>query len=105
MYIFTLKKKKINDCDGQVSLNYQSSVATDEVVHGLFQAQLAHRWEYTKCITSQKDYILWMRANTRYLCIWDILYGICGTSVLCSSKIPVSMMIRFQIICEVQNLY
>lgn len=30
---------------------YQSSVATDKMVHGLSQAQLAHRWEHTKCIT------------------------------------------------------
>lgn len=43
---------------------YQSRVAADEMVHGLCQAELAHRWEHTKCITGQEDYILWVWTNT-----------------------------------------
>jgi hypothetical protein len=37
---------------GQV-YDYQSCITTDKVIHGLCQAQLAHRWEHAKCITCQ----------------------------------------------------
>lgn len=64
---------------------YQSSITTDEMIHGLRQAQLAHGWENPKCITRQKDDILWMRTNTWHLSIRNKLYRICCPCVFCNS--------------------
>ena len=77
---------------------YQGCVATDEMVHCLGQAQLAYWGEHPKCITSQKDDILCMGSNTRYLSIGYVLNRICCTSVLCkikSSKLLFSMNPKF----------
>ena len=65
---------------------YESSVATDEVVHSLGQAQLAHRWKNAKRITGEKDHILWMGTDTWDLSVGDVLYRICCPSVLCNNK-------------------
>lgn len=65
---------------------YESSVAADEVVHGLGQVQLAHGWKNTKCITGEKDDVLWMGTNAWDLSIGDVLYWICSTSVLYNDK-------------------
>jgi hypothetical protein len=68
-----------------VTNHYQSGIATDEMIHGLCQVQLAHWWEYTKCITCQKDNILWVRTNTWYLRIRNVLDRVGCSSVLCKS--------------------
>lgn len=65
---------------------YQSCVATDEVVHGLSQVQFADRREHTECIAGQQNDILWMRTNTRYLCIRDVFYWISCSCVFCMGK-------------------
>lgn len=71
--------------------NYQSSITTDKVIHGLGQAQLAHRWEHAECITCQKDDIFWMRTNTWYLSIRNELYRICCPCIFCNSKSQINM--------------
>lgn len=61
---------------------YQSSITTDEMVHGLGEAQLAHRRQNSKCIAGQEDDVLRVRANTWYLCIWYVLDWVGSSSVL-----------------------
>lgn len=78
---------------------YQSCVATDEVVHGLSQVQFADRREHTKCIAGQQNDILWMRTNTRYLCIRDVFYWISCSCVFCMGK-----MLRIRV-CYIKFSY
>lgn len=65
---------------------YQCCVATDEVVHGLRQVELAHRREHTKCIARQEDDVLRLRPDARYLRIGNVLDRVGSPRVLCNDS-------------------
>lgn len=80
---------------------YQSSVATDEMVHGLSQCELANRWEHAKSIACQEDHIPWVGTNTWYLCVRYIFDRVSSSSILCNGFIFVvylpSVLIEYYI--------
>lgn len=59
------------------------SVTADEVVHGLFLGQLAHRRQHPKGITAQQDEILGVGPDTWYPGICNVVNGVGRPSVLC----------------------
>ena len=65
---------------------HQRGVATDEVVHGLGQAQLAHGGENAKGVAGQENDVLRMRPHAGYLRVGDVLYLIGSPGVLCNDK-------------------
>lgn len=70
---------------GMKGTAHLGSVATDEVVHGLFLGQLAHRWQHPEGVTAQQDEVLGVRPNTGYPGIGDVVDGIRCPCVLCHS--------------------
>lgn len=52
MLFLKYRKGSYLSTDLKREATYQSGVATDEVVHSLSQAQLAHWWEDAKCVAS-----------------------------------------------------
>jgi hypothetical protein len=75
------------------SRSYQSSVAADEVVHGLSQVQLADGWEHAERVARQEDDVLGVWPDTRYLRVGDVLDRVGGTGVLCNMIKPVAMLL------------
>ena len=62
--------------------SYKSSVAADEVVHGLCQVQLADRREHAERVAGQEDDVLGVWPDARYLGVGDVLDRVGRTSVL-----------------------
>lgn len=63
--------------------SHESSVAADEVVHGLSQVELADGWEDAERVARQEDDVLGVWPDAWDLRVGDVLDGVSGTSVLC----------------------
>jgi hypothetical protein len=77
--------------------SYQSSVAADEMVHGLCKVELADRREHTERVAGQEDDVLRVRSDARYLCVGDVLDRVRGPRVLCS-KITAVRKIKIRVL-------
>jgi hypothetical protein len=84
----SLRNKPLNVSVSKLQ-SYKSSVAADEVVHGLRQVQLADGREHAEGVASKEDDVLGVRPDAWYLGVGDVLDRVSGTGVLCDRFIRV----------------